>query len=93
MEASLAVPTATSFRQIPARLLEVNREILNNQLRRIGGGKVSFTHIIGFALVKALGEVKALNASFVPPDPQDPKSTPRILRHDHVGLGIAVDVE
>src|SRR5580698_8985008 len=47
MEASLGVPTATSVRSVPARLLEVNRLILNNQLARTTGAKVSFTHIIG----------------------------------------------
>ena len=55
MTASLEVPTATSFRVVPARLLEVNRTILNNQLSRTGSaGKVSFTHLIGYAVVEAL---------------------------------------
>ena len=51
MEASLAVPTATSVRDVPARLLEVNRKVLNGYLSRTGGGKVSFTHLIGYAIV------------------------------------------
>jgi hypothetical protein len=46
MEASLTVPTATSVRTVPAKLLEVNRQILNNHLGRTGRGKVSFTHLI-----------------------------------------------
>ena len=54
MEASLGVPTATSVRTLPAKLLEINRQILNNQLARDRGGKVSFTHLIGFAVVRAL---------------------------------------
>ena len=87
MEASLAVPTATSFRNVPARLLEVNRTILNNHLVRTRGGKVSFTHLIGYAVVRALGDVPAMNAAFVPGDP------PSVVRHQHVGLGLAVDVE
>ena len=65
MEASLAVPTATSVRTVPARLLEVNRLVLNNQLARTTGAKVSFTHIIGYAVVRALSDVPALNAAFV----------------------------
>ena len=65
MEASLGVPTATSVRSVPARLLEVNRLILNNQLARTTGAKVSFTHIIGYAVVRALHDVPALNAAFV----------------------------
>ncbi|MEO2108206.1 MAG: 2-oxo acid dehydrogenase subunit E2, partial [Actinomycetota bacterium] len=54
MQTSLTVPTATSFREVPAKLLEVNRRILNNQLKRTRGGKVSFTHLIGWAMVKAM---------------------------------------
>ncbi len=94
MTASLGVPTATSFRVVAARLLEVNRRILNNQLSRTGSaGKVSFTHIIGFAVVEALKAVPALNSSFVEPDHADPKSLPAVRRHEHLNLGIAVDVE
>ncbi|HEX3462315.1 MAG TPA: multifunctional oxoglutarate decarboxylase/oxoglutarate dehydrogenase thiamine pyrophosphate-binding subunit/dihydrolipoyllysine-residue succinyltransferase subunit [Acidimicrobiales bacterium] len=91
MEASLQVPTATSVRVIPAKLLEVNRTILNNQLFRTTGGKVSFTHLIGYAVVKGLMAVPAMNASFVAD--ADGKGTPGVVRHDHVGLGLAVDVE
>jgi 2-oxoglutarate dehydrogenase E1 component len=90
MEASIGVPTATSVRTIPARLLEINRQILNNQLARTSGAKVSFTHLIGYAVVRALVEVPALNATFVPD--MDGKGTPGIIRHPHVGLGLAVDV-
>ncbi len=65
MTSSLTVPTATSFRAVPAKLLEVNRLILNNQLARSGAaGKVSFTHLIGWAVVQAVGSVPALNSSF-----------------------------
>jgi len=90
MEASLGVPTATSARVVPAKLLEVNRRILNNHLERTRGGKVSFTHLIGYALVKALKAVPALNSTFVPADDD---GTPRVVHHEHVGLGLAVDVE
>jgi 2-oxoglutarate decarboxylase len=94
MTASLGVPTATSFRVIPARLLEVNRKILNNQLSRTGSaGKVSFTHIIGYAVVEALKAVPVLNSSFVEPDPADSKAAPGVVHHEHLSLGIAVDVE
>jgi len=91
MEASLGVPTATSVRPVPAKLLEVNRTVLNNQLRRTTGGKVSFTHLIGYAVVKGLIAVPAMNASFVAD--ADGKGTPGVIRHGHVGLGLAVDVE
>jgi len=94
MEASLGVPTrATSVRTVPARLLEVNRQILNNPAgpAHNRGAKVSFTHLIGFALVRSLEAIPALNAAFVAGI--DEKGTPGVLRHEHVGLGLAVDVE
>jgi 2-oxoglutarate dehydrogenase E1 component len=91
MEASLGVPTATSVRVVPAKLLEVNRAIVNNQLLRTTGGKVSFTHLIGYAIVKGLVAVPAMNAAFVAD--ADGKGTPGVLHHEHVGLGLAVDVE
>jgi 2-oxoglutarate decarboxylase len=91
MEASLGVPTATSVRVVPAKLLEVNRTIINDQLARTTGGKVSFTHLIGFAVVRAMRAVPAMNAAFVAD--ADGKGTPGVVRHDHVGLGLAVDVE
>ncbi|MEI8403873.1 MAG: multifunctional oxoglutarate decarboxylase/oxoglutarate dehydrogenase thiamine pyrophosphate-binding subunit/dihydrolipoyllysine-residue succinyltransferase subunit [Actinomycetes bacterium] len=91
MVASLSVPTATSVRTVPARLLEVNRSALNDQLMRTSAMKVSFTHLIGFAVVRALSDIPALNAAFV--EAVDDKGTPGIMRPDHVGLGLAVDVE
>ncbi len=91
MEASLGVPTATSVRTVPARLLEVNRLILNNQLARTSGAKVSFTHIIGYAVVRALHDVPALNAAFVAD--VEGSGKPGVVHHKHVGLGLAVDQE
>ncbi|MGI9577304.1 MAG: multifunctional oxoglutarate decarboxylase/oxoglutarate dehydrogenase thiamine pyrophosphate-binding subunit/dihydrolipoyllysine-residue succinyltransferase subunit [Microthrixaceae bacterium] len=90
MEASLAVPTATSYREVPAKLLEINRRVINGYLGRTRGGKVSFTHLIGYALVKAIAEhVPTVNNSFV----EGPEGEPRIVRNEHVGLGLAVDME
>ena len=87
---SLEVPTATSFREVPARLLEVNRSVINGYLGRKGRGKVSFTHLIGFAVVKAIAEtIPAMNSAFV----EGPDGKPRIVKYPHVGLGLAVDVE
>jgi 2-oxoglutarate decarboxylase len=92
MRASLEVPTATSFRVVPARLLEVNRRMLNNQLGRTGSaGKVSFTHLIGYAVVAALRAVPALNSTFSADTNGDAKAAGKLIRHRHVGLGIAVD--
>ncbi|HUP74843.1 MAG TPA: multifunctional oxoglutarate decarboxylase/oxoglutarate dehydrogenase thiamine pyrophosphate-binding subunit/dihydrolipoyllysine-residue succinyltransferase subunit [Acidimicrobiales bacterium] len=90
MQASLQVPTATSFREVPARLLEVNRSILTNYLQRTRGAKVSFTHVIGYAVVRAIADaMPVMNSSFL----ADAAGQPRVVRHEHVNLGIAVDVE
>ena len=59
MERSLTVPTATSFRNIPAKLLEVNRKVINGYRSRSGQGKVSFTHLIGYAVVRAIADARA----------------------------------
>jgi 2-oxoglutarate dehydrogenase E1 component len=90
MEASLAVPTATSFREVPAKLLEVNRRVINGYLGRTRGGKVSFTHLIGYAVVRAIAdEMPVMNSSYI----EDTDGKPRVVRHPNVGLGIAVDQE
>jgi multifunctional 2-oxoglutarate metabolism enzyme len=87
MEASLEVPTATSVRTVPAKLLEVNRQILNNHLGRTGRDKVSFTHLIAYAVVQALRDHPGINASY-----DERGGQPTITRHEHVNLGLAVDV-
>jgi 2-oxoglutarate dehydrogenase E1 component len=61
MEGSLSVPTATSVRVVPAKLMIDNRTVINNHLKRGRGGKVSFTHIIGYAMVKALRAMPEMN--------------------------------
>ena len=88
MEASLAVPTATSTRVVPARLLEVNRKVISGYLGRIGGGKVSVTHLVGWAVVRATEAVPAMRQTFA-----GDADRPQVVRHPHVGLGLAVDVE
>jgi 2-oxoglutarate decarboxylase len=87
MEASLGVPTATSVRGIPAKLLIDNRVVINNFLRRSRGGKVSFTHLIGYALVQALKVMPELNRSFTEVD-----GKPGVTEHEHVNLGLAIDL-
>ena len=90
MEASLAVPVATSFREIPAKLLDVNRLVINGHLRRTRGGRVSYTHLIAYAIVRAVADhAPAMNASFT----SGADGLPRVVRHPHVGLGLAVDHE
>jgi multifunctional 2-oxoglutarate metabolism enzyme len=89
MEASLTVPTATSVRDVPAKLFEVQRSIINNHLKRTRGGKVSFTHLIAFAIVKGLDAVPNMRNTFT----RDADGNPMLVRNEAVGLGIAVDVQ
>ena len=89
MQASLEVPTATSFRDIPAKMLEANRRVINGYLRRSRLGKVSFTHLIAWAAIRAIADhVPAMNSTFS----IDRDGKPRVEHHDHIGLGVAVDV-
>jgi len=90
MEASLGVPTATSFREVPAKLLEINRRVLNNHLRRVRGRKVSFTHIIGYAIVQAINKTVP---SMMNTYSTNAQNRPMLMRREHVNLGIAVDLE
>ena len=87
MDQSLTVPTATSVRTIPAKLLIDNRIVINNHLRRSRGGKVSFTHLIGWALIQTLKEFPSQNVAYAEVD-----GKPSVVAPAHVGLGIAIDV-
>ena len=87
MEASLSVPTATSVRAVPAKVMIDNRTVINNHLKRSRGGKVSFTHIIGYALIKAMRQMPEMNAFFTEID-----GKPAIGKPEHINLGIAIDL-
>ncbi|MBO0836566.1 MAG: multifunctional oxoglutarate decarboxylase/oxoglutarate dehydrogenase thiamine pyrophosphate-binding subunit/dihydrolipoyllysine-residue succinyltransferase subunit, partial [Actinobacteria bacterium] len=87
MTASLAVPTATSVRSIPAKLLIDNRIVINNHLARGRGGKISFTHLIGYAIVRALARAPEMNSSYAEVD-----GKPVLLEPEHVNFGLAIDV-
>ena len=87
MEASLTVPTATSVRAIPAKLMIDNRTVINNHLARGRGGKVSFTHLIGYAMIKALRSMPEMNVFFGEVD-----GKPALGRPEHINLGIAIDL-
>ncbi|WP_312855972.1 multifunctional oxoglutarate decarboxylase/oxoglutarate dehydrogenase thiamine pyrophosphate-binding subunit/dihydrolipoyllysine-residue succinyltransferase subunit [Nocardioides stalactiti] len=86
MDVSLSVPTATSVRQVPVKLLWDNRIVINSHLARARGGKVSFTHIIGYALVQALKSMPEMNNSYTETDGKPTMVTPA-----HINLGLAID--
>jgi 2-oxoglutarate dehydrogenase E1 component len=87
MDASLTVPTATSVRTVPAKLMIDNRIVINNHLKRARGGKVSFTHLIAWAMVRVLKEFPSQNVYYDEPD-----GKPSVVVPAHTNLGIAIDL-
>lgn len=88
MEDSLSIPTATSARAVPAKVMIENRAIINSHLSHTRGGKVSFTHLIGWAVVEALTEMPGMNVSYT----TDEKGKPVLHEPAHVAFGLAIDV-
>ena len=88
MQASLEIPTATSVRAVPAKLVSDNRIVINNHLRRARGGKISFTHLIGYAVVKALRTYPEMNNSFA----LTADGKPALVQPEHVNFGLAIDL-
>ncbi|MCY3630323.1 MAG: multifunctional oxoglutarate decarboxylase/oxoglutarate dehydrogenase thiamine pyrophosphate-binding subunit/dihydrolipoyllysine-residue succinyltransferase subunit [Rhodothermaceae bacterium] len=88
MEASLRIPTATSVRTFPVKLLAENRTLLNQYQRGIDGFKVSFTHIIAYAIVQALKVFPTMFSTFVREG-----SKPKHVRPSQVNFGLAIDIE
>ena len=87
MDESLTVPTATSVRTVPAKLMIDNRIVINNHMSRTRGGKVSFTHLIGWALIQALKEFPSQNVFYAEVD-----GKPSVVAPAHINLGIAIDL-
>jgi multifunctional 2-oxoglutarate metabolism enzyme len=88
MNASLDVPTATSVRAIPAKLMIDNRVVVNNHLKRTRGGKISFTHLLGYAIVQAVKSFPNLNRHFA-----ELEGKPNVVTPAHTNLGLAIDLQ
>ena len=87
MSESLSVPTATSTREIPVRVLEENRKIINEHLVGEVRGKASFTHIIAWAMVRAMQQVPGMLVRYVEKDGKAYRDETQ-----SINLGMAVDV-
>ncbi|MGW9587413.1 multifunctional oxoglutarate decarboxylase/oxoglutarate dehydrogenase thiamine pyrophosphate-binding subunit/dihydrolipoyllysine-residue succinyltransferase subunit [Microbacterium sp. NPDC055455] len=87
MDESLTVPTATSVRTVPAKLMIDNRIVINNHMARTRGGKVSFTHLIGWAIIQTLKEFPSQNVFYAEVD-----GKPSVVAPAHINLGIAIDL-
>ncbi|MGB3486100.1 MAG: multifunctional oxoglutarate decarboxylase/oxoglutarate dehydrogenase thiamine pyrophosphate-binding subunit/dihydrolipoyllysine-residue succinyltransferase subunit [Mycobacterium sp.] len=87
MNASLEVPTATSVRAIPAKAMIDNRIVINNHLKRTRGGKISFTHLLGYAIVQGVKSFPNMNRHYAEIDGKPNAVTPA-----HTNLGLAIDL-
>src|SRR2546422_4163980 len=87
MTDSLSVPTATSFREIAVDVLDARRRELNAQLAA-AGKKLSYTHLIGYAIARTARELPVMTHAF-----QDVDGKPHRFDPHAVNLGLAVDVE
>jgi len=89
MDASLSIPTATTFREIPVRILELRRADLNGKLKAADKGvKLSFTHLIAWALVRGCREFPGMGTAVLSRSDGTYRLDP-----EHVNLGLAVDIE
>jgi 2-oxoglutarate dehydrogenase E1 component len=88
MEQSLTVPTATSVRSMPVKVLEENRRVINEHLAAHGRGKASFTHLIAWAIVQAAKAYPRMNHGFA-----EANGAPARVENEHINLGIAIDIE
>jgi 2-oxoglutarate decarboxylase len=87
MVASLELPTATSVRTVSAKILGENRQVINEHMLVRAIGKASYTHLVAFALVRALAEQPRVQSSYVQRDGVGYRRTSK-----HVNLGLAIDV-
>ena len=89
MDESLSIPTATSFRTISVAVLDAQRRAINDQLKAAGRPeKLSFTHLIAWAVVRAVAAQPSMTTGYALVD-----GTPHKLVRDGVSMGLAVDVE
>ncbi|MDK8498524.1 multifunctional oxoglutarate decarboxylase/oxoglutarate dehydrogenase thiamine pyrophosphate-binding subunit/dihydrolipoyllysine-residue succinyltransferase subunit [Corynebacterium accolens] len=87
MEESLEIPTATTVRDMPVKLMWENRSMINDHLKRTRGGKISFTHIIGYAMVKAVQLHPGMNVRY-----EEKDGKPFVVQPEHINLGLAIDL-
>jgi 2-oxoglutarate decarboxylase len=89
MEQSLSIPTATSFRSVPVDVLDARRKELNGAVKAAGRSeRISFTHLIAYAMVRAAHELPFITWSFR----RDEAGAP-IRIEPGIHLGLAVDTE
>ncbi len=88
MTASLTMPVATSQRAMPVKVMDENRRLINQQRSATGQSKISYTHLVAWAIVRSIEKVPAMNQAYS----ETGEGSFRVTRN-HVNLGLAVDVE
>lgn len=88
MESSLSLPIAQSQRIVPMKLLEENKILINKHLARTSDIKVSFTHIIAYAVVQALKKHINMNSFFTYVE-----NKPMLVKRNYINLGLAIDIQ
>ncbi|MDP9169749.1 MAG: 2-oxo acid dehydrogenase subunit E2, partial [Acidobacteriota bacterium] len=88
MAASVSIPLATSQRIIPVKVIDENRRLINHHRGLAGKSKVSYTHLIGWAIVRSVQANPGLNNSFTWNGSGEPF---RVLKKE-INFGLAVDV-
>lgn len=86
MDASLTVPTATSQRQVQLKVLDENRTLLNRYLAQ-SGRKASYTHLVAWAIVKAIGKFPQMNDGF-----EEIEGVAYRVKRADVNIGVAIDL-
>ncbi len=87
MTHSLTIPVATSQRTIAVKVIDENRRVINQYRSLHGNSKISYTHMIGWAVVKSIAQIPALNNAYVEHDGEGFRRV-----RSQINLGIAVDI-
>ncbi len=87
MDVSLEIPTATSLRVIPVKMLWEDRILINQHMEEKGLPKVTFTHLISWAIIRSLIKYPSLNCYFERRDGDAQKVDP-----GQINFGVAIDL-
>src|SRR5580692_9008010 len=88
MAISATIPLATSQRIIPVKVIDENRRLINHHRALLGKSKVSYTHLIGWAIVKSVQANPALNHAFTS---NAAGELFRVVKKE-INFGLAIDV-